>query len=190
VRRRLQVVFQDPYGSLNPRLSVESTLTGPMRSHGLGRDARDRRDRAAQLLVEVGLGPEHLSRYPHEFSGGQRQRICIARALSVEPDLLICDESVSALDVSVQAQILNLLKDLQTRRNLTYIFISHDLGVVKFMADMMAVMNQGRIVEIGPSEAVYRSPRELYTRRLIEAIPDDSLTAIERRLADRRSAGD
>jgi peptide/nickel transport system ATP-binding protein len=185
LRRRLQVVFQDPYSSLNPRLTVETALTGPMRSHRLGKSSKDRRDRAAALLEEVGLSTAHLSRYPHEFSGGQRQRICIARSLAVEPDFLICDESVSALDVSVQAQILNLFKDLQARRGLTYIFISHDLAVVKFMADMMAVMNGGKIVEMGPAESIYRYPQEEYTKRLIAAIPDDSLPAIEERLARR-----
>jgi peptide/nickel transport system ATP-binding protein len=185
LRRRLQVVFQDPYSSLNPRLTVETALTGPMRSHGLGKSTKDRRDRAAALLEEVGLTTAHLARYPHEFSGGQRQRICIARSLAVEPDFLICDESVSALDVSVQAQILNLFKDLQARRGLTYIFISHDLAVVKFMADMMAVMNAGKIVEMGPAESIYRQPKDEYTKRLIAAIPDDSLPAIEQRLARR-----
>jgi peptide/nickel transport system ATP-binding protein len=171
LRRRMQVVFQDPYGSLNPRLTVEGMLTGPMRSHGLGASAMDRRNRAAAILEEVGLETDHLGRYPHEFSGGQRQRLCIARALAVEPDFVVCDESVSALDVSVQAQILNLLKDLQEKRGLTYIFISHDLAVVKFMADMMAVMNAGRIVEYGPSETVYANPRNEYTKTLIAAIP-------------------
>ena len=125
----------------------------------------------------------HPRRYPHEFSGGQRQRICIARAIAVEPEFLVCDESVSALDVSVQAQVLNLLKELQDKRGLTYIFISHDLSVVKFMADMMAVMNQGKIVEFGPSEAIYREPREEYTRRLINATPKDDLEHIRRAVA-------
>ncbi|MBY0587669.1 ABC transporter ATP-binding protein [bacterium] len=186
LRRRIQVVFQDPYSSLNPRLTVEAALIGPMRSHGIGSSAKDRRDRAATLMEEVGLSTEHLRRYPHEFSGGQRQRICIARSLAVEPDFLICDESVSALDVSVQAQILNLFKELQSRRGLTYIFISHDLAVVKFMADMMAVMNGGKLVEMGPAESVYRHPQQDYTKRLIAAIPDDSLEMIESRLARRR----
>ena len=185
-RRRIQVVFQDPYSSLNPRLTVEAALIGPMSAHGLGKNHAERRDRAAATLVECGLLTEHLGRYPHEFSGGQRQRICIARALAVEPDFLICDESVSALDVSVQAQVLNLLKDLQDQRGLTYIFISHDLGVVKFMSDMMAVMNAGKIVEFGPSDAIYQSPANEYTRKLIAAIPDDSLESIERRHRTRR----
>jgi peptide/nickel transport system ATP-binding protein len=188
VRRRMQIIFQDPYGSLNPRMTVESMLIEPMAVHRLGRKRKDRRDRAASLLEEVGLDPEHLWRYPHEFSGGQRQRICIARTLAVEPDFIICDESVSALDVSVQAQVLNLLKDLQEERGLTYIFISHDLSVVKFMADMIAVMNGGEIVEFGPSESIYAAPREDYTKRLIQSIPDDSLENIRRRQDERRVA--
>jgi peptide/nickel transport system ATP-binding protein len=188
MRRRMQIIFQDPYNSLNPRITVESMLMEAMRVHGLGASAADRREKAAALLKEVGLEPEHLWRYPHEFSGGQRQRICIARALAVEPEFIICDESVSALDVSVQAQVLNLLKDLQEERRLTYIFISHDLSVVKFMSDMMAVMNAGKIVEFGPSENIYANPKEDYTKRLIAAIPDDSLENIERRQRQRREA--
>jgi len=186
-RRRLQIVFQDPYSSLNPRLTVEAMLVEPMTVHRLGSSRNDRRERAAALLKEVGLETAHLRRYPHEFSGGQRQRLSIARALAVEPEFVICDESVSALDVSVQAQVLNLLKDLQQHRGLTYIFISHDLSVVKFMADMMAVMNGGRIIEFGPSEAIYAAPREEYTRKLIEAIPDASLDRIRDRAAARRA---
>ena len=170
-RRRMQIVFQDPYSSLNPRMNVESMLTEAMAVHRIGSSHSDRRDRAARLLEEVGLLTEHLHRYPHEFSGGQRQRLCIARSLAVEPDFLICDESVSALDVSVQAQVLNLLKDLQERRGLTYVFISHDLSVVKFMSDMMAVMNAGKIVEFGPSDAIYANPQNEYTRKLIASIP-------------------
>ena len=170
-RRRMQIIFQDPYSSLNPRMTVEAMITEAMSVHRIGSGSLDRRNRAAQLLEEVGLLPEHLHRYPHEFSGGQRQRLCIARSLAVEPDFLICDESVSALDVSVQAQVLNLLKDLQERRGLTYVFISHDLSVVKFMSDMMAVMNAGKIVEYGPSDAIYANPQNEYTRKLIAAIP-------------------
>jgi len=181
-RRKLQIIFQDPYNSLNPRLTVEDMLTEAMSVHQLGKHPADRRDKAAALLEEVGLLAEHLRRYPHEFSGGQRQRIGIARALAVEPEFIICDESVSALDVSVQAQVLNLLKDLQERRGLTYIFISHDLSVVKFMADMMAVMNAGEIVEFGPSEQIYAHPQQDYTRKLIAAIPQVSLEAIESRM--------
>ncbi len=180
-RRRMQIVFQDPYSSLNPRMTVEAMLMEAMSVHRLGANSRDRHDRAASLLEEVGLLAEHLYRYPHEFSGGQRQRLCIARSLAVEPDFLICDESVSALDVSVQAQVLNLLKDLQEKRGLTYIFISHDLSVVKFMSDMMAVMNAGQIVEFGPSDAIYANPQNEYTRKLIAAIPQPTMEAIERR---------
>lgn len=174
-RSKMQIIFQDPYSSLNPRMTVEGMLTEAMVIHGLGSSKKDRRERAARLLQEVGLEPVHLLRYPHEFSGGQRQRLSIARALAVEPEFLICDESVSALDVSVQAQVLNLLKNLQEQRNLTYIFISHDLSVVKFMSDMMAVMNEGKIVEFGPSEAIYANPKNDYTRRLISSIPEVSL---------------
>ena len=186
-RRRMQIVFQDPYSSLNPRMTVEAMLTEAMSVHRLGTSSQDRRDRAASLLEEVGLLAEHLQRYPHEFSGGQRQRLCIARSLAVEPDFLICDESVSALDVSVQAQVLNLLKDLQEKRGLTYIFISHDLSVVKFMSDMMAVMNAGQIVEFGPSDAIYANPQNDYTKKLIAAIPQPTMEAIERRERERNS---
>ena len=178
MRRRLQIIFQDPYGSLNPRMTVETALIEPMRLHAVGTSRADRVDRAVALLEEVDLEAAHLRRYPHEFSGGQRQRICIARALTVEPEFLVCDESVSALDVSVQAQVLNLLKDLQERRQLTYIFISHDLSVVKFMSDMMAVMNEGRIVEFGPSESIYANPQQVYTQKLIEATPNDDIDHI------------
>jgi peptide/nickel transport system ATP-binding protein len=186
-RSRMQIVFQDPYGSLNPRMTIESTITEPMIIQEVGKSSRERRERAAALLEEVGMLPDHLRRYPHEFSGGQRQRICIARAIAVEPELLICDESVSALDVSVQAQVLNLLNELQHKRGLTYIFISHDLSVVKFMADMMAVMNGGKIVEFGPSQAIYAAPREEYTRKLISATPNDDLENIRRRVAEREA---
>ncbi|MEZ6065901.1 MAG: ABC transporter ATP-binding protein [Planctomycetaceae bacterium] len=187
-RSKLQIIFQDPYASLNPRMTVETMLIEPMTVHNLGSTRQDRRDRAAALLKEVGLETSHLRRYPHEFSGGQRQRLSIARALAVEPEFIICDESVSALDVSVQAQVLNLLKDLQAERGLTYIFISHDLSVVKFMSDMMAVMNAGKIVEFGPSEAIYANPKEEYTQRLIAAIPDASLESIRERIGRRETA--
>ncbi|MYA07529.1 MAG: ABC transporter ATP-binding protein [Holophagales bacterium] len=188
LRGRMQIILQDPYSSLNPRMTVEAMLSEAMAIHKIGDGRSDRRDRAARLLEEVGMETGHLRRYPHEFSGGQRQRISVARALAVQPKLIICDESVSALDVSVQAQVLNLLKDLQEERDLTYIFISHDLSVVKFMSDMMAVMLDGRIVEQGPSEAIYMTPREEYTRRLIEAVPDDSIANIESRQQQRREA--
>ncbi|MCA9175965.1 MAG: ABC transporter ATP-binding protein [Planctomycetales bacterium] len=188
LRKRMQIIFQDPYGSLNPRMTIESALVEPMRIHGIGSSTADRRARAVSLLEEVGLNSSHLRRYPHEFSGGQRQRICIARALTVEPDFVICDESVSALDVSVQAQVLNLLNELQERRGLTYIFISHDLSVVKFMADMMAVMNDGKIIEFGPSEAIYANPQEDYTKKLIAAAPKDDAESIRHRIQQRRAA--
>jgi len=156
-----------------------------METHGIGTGREDRRARAAALLEEVGLDPSHLRRYPHEFSGGQRQRICVARALTVDPSFLICDESVSALDVSVQAQVLNLFKDLQERRGLTYIFISHDLAVVKFMSDELAIMNDGVILEMGPSEEIYANPRDPYTKRLIDAVPDDDVESIKARRRER-----
>ena len=182
LRKRMQIIFQDPYSSLNPRLTIEQALAEPMAVHGIGRHHAERRDRAAALLDEVGLDARFLRRYPHEFSGGQRQRICVARALSLEPEFIVCDEAVSAMDVSVQAQVLNLLKELQLRRNLTYIFISHDLSVVKFMADTMAVMEDGRIIEQGCAAEIYANPSEAYTRRLIDAIPRDSVNFIRERV--------
>ena len=187
-RKRMQIIFQDPYGSLNPRMTVEAAICEPLIIQKIGGGRKDREERAAALMHEVGMDPSHLRRYPHEFSGGQRQRICIARALAVEPDFLVCDESVSALDVSVQAQVLNLLKDLQERRGLTYIFISHDLSVVKFMADMMAVMNEGKIVEFGPAEDIYANPKQEYTRKLINATPRDDLEHIQKRQEERQQA--
>jgi peptide/nickel transport system ATP-binding protein len=188
IRGKMQIVFQDPYGSLNPRMTIESALVEPMVIQRIGRNRAERRERAAALLGEVGLESRYLRRYPHEFSGGQRQRICIARALASGPEFLICDESVSSLDVSVQAQVLNLFKELQEKRGLTYIFISHDLSVVKFMADMMAVMNEGKIIEFGPSENIYANPREAYTQRLIDATPRDDIELIRRRVAERTGA--
>ena len=188
VRRDLQIIFQDPYSSLNPRLTVEQAITEPMLVHGIGTSSKDRTNRAAALLDEVGLKGAYLRRFPHEFSGGQRQRICIARTLALEPKFIICDESVSALDVSVQAQVLNLLKELQLKRGLTYIFISHDLSVVKFMSDVMCVMKDGVIVEAGPSDAIYKSPQQQYTRDLISAIPNDDLANIEMRQRQRIDA--
>jgi peptide/nickel transport system ATP-binding protein len=185
MRSRMQIIFQDPYGSLNPRMTVENALIEPMVIQKIGANRSERRERAAALLKEVGMSPAHLRRYPHEFSGGQRQRICVARAIAVEPEMIICDECVSALDVSVQAQVLNLLKDLQEKRGLTYIFISHDLSVVKFMADMMAVMHAGRFVEFGPSEAIYADPKEEYTKRLIRATPRDDIEFIRERVRRR-----
>ena len=181
-RKRFQIIFQDPYGSLNPRKTIEEIITEPMRFHGMGVSRQDRQQKALELLEKVGLpGAQYLKRYPHEFSGGQRQRVCIARALAVDPELIICDEAVSALDVSVQAQVLNLLKDLQSELGLTYIFISHDLSVVKFMSDMMAVMKNGRFVEFGPSECIYKDPKNEYTRELIRSIPNVNIEQIKSR---------
>jgi peptide/nickel transport system ATP-binding protein len=177
----MQIIFQDPYSSLNPRLTIEQALSEPLAVHRIG-SKEDRRDRVVSLLEEVDLESHFLRRYPHEFSGGQRQRICVARALALEPEFIVCDEAVSAMDVSVQAQVLNLLKELQVRRGLTYIFISHDLSVVKFMADTMAVMEGGKIVELGDSKAIYAHPKEEYTRRLIDAIPRDSVEFIRGRI--------
>ena len=188
ISQELQIIFQDPYSSLNPRLTIQQTLCEPMYVHGIGATKADRIKRAEALLDEVDLPIKYLRRYPHEFSGGQRQRICIARTLAVEPRFIICDESVSALDVSVQAQVLNLLKELQLKRNLTYIFISHDLSVVKFMSDLMCVMKDGQIVEHGPAEEVYRAPSHTYTRQLIDAIPKDDLNSIKLRQRQRRAA--
>ncbi len=171
MREKMQIIFQDPYSSLNPRMTIGDIVTEPMVIHGIGGTKEDRYKVAAELLEKVGLKGDHLNRYPHEFSGGQRQRICIARALSLKPDFIICDESVSALDVSVQAQVLNLLQDLQDELGLTYIFISHDLSVVKYISDEIGVMNKGQIVEYGPAHEVYQNPKDPYTKKLLSAIP-------------------
>ncbi|MGB3510206.1 MAG: ABC transporter ATP-binding protein [Microcoleaceae cyanobacterium] len=179
LRRDMQIIFQDPFGSLDPRLTVGEAVMEPMLIHGVGKSYKIRRDRAAHLLERVGLTADSLNRYPYAFSGGQRQRICIARALALNPKLIICDESVSALDVSVQAQVLNLLKELQDEFGLTYVFISHDLSVVKFMSDRIMVMNQGKIEEIGQAEQVYNQPQREYTRQLIASIPTGNLEEIK-----------
>ena len=180
-RKRMQIIFQDPYASLNPRLTIEQALTEPLAVHHIGTGSYERRARVVSLMEEVGLYYEHLLRYPHEFSGGQRQRLCVARALAVEPDFIVCDECVSAMDVSVQAQVLNLLRELQERRNLTYLFISHDLSVVKFVSDHVAVMQAGRIVETAPAEELYRNPKEIYTQELLDAVPKADLETLRKR---------
>ncbi|MDJ1463216.1 ABC transporter ATP-binding protein [Nitratireductor sp. GZWM139] len=169
-RRRMQIIYQDPVSSLNPRLRVADIITEGLRAHGIGNRA-SRRDKAAALLEEVGLQADHMNKFPHEFSGGQRQRIGIARALALEPEFIVADESVSALDVSIQAQVLNLLLDLRERRNLTMLFIAHDLSVVEYLCDQIIVMYLGRLVEKGPSRPLYSDPRHPYTRALLSAIP-------------------
>ncbi len=170
MRREMQIVFQDPYSSLDPRMTVGGIVSEPLEVHGIG-TRKSRRETVRRLLEIVGFNPNYTNRYPHEFSGGQRQRIGVARALALNPKLIICDEPVSALDVSIQAQILNLLKDLQRDFGLTYLFISHDLAVVRTMSDDIAVMNQGELVEVGPAEQVYSNPSNEYTKALFSAVP-------------------
>lgn len=178
LRKDIQIIFQDPYASLNPRMTIEQTLIEPMKVNKVLSSYSERKDRAIYLLEKVGLSEDHLQRYPHEFSGGQRQRINIARTLTLSPKLIICDESVSALDVSVQAQVLNLLNDLKDEFGFTYIFISHDLSVVKFISDRIIVMNKGRIEEEGEALEIYRNPKSAYTKSLIDAIPTGELDRI------------
>lgn len=171
LKRRLQIVFQNPYASLNPRFTVGQILNEPMMLHGIGSSTAERALKLNDLLDRVGLPANSVNRYPHEFSGGQRQRIAIARCLALTPDVIVCDEAVSALDVSVQAQVLNLLKDLQHEFSLSYLFISHDLGVVRYMADDLIVMHQGRVVEQGSADSIYNNPKHAYTRELLQAVP-------------------
>lgn len=185
VRQDMQIIFQDPYSSLNPRMTVGDAILEPMQVHGIYDNEKQRKDKVVELLETVKLNASHFNRYPHEFSGGQRQRICIARSLSLNPKFIICDESVSALDVSVQAEVLNLLIKLREDFKFTYIFISHDLSVVKFMSDRMVVMNQGKIEEMGFSDDIYYNPKKEYTQKLIQAIPKGRLQDIERRIEKR-----
>ncbi len=187
LRREMQIVFQDPYSSLNPRMTVGNIVAEPLIVHGIG-SRRSRRARVRELLDVVGFDPTYTNRYPHEFSGGQRQRIGIARALALGPKLIVCDEPVSALDVSIQAQILNLLKDLQGEFGLTYLFIAHDLAVVRSMSDRIAVMQAGKLVEEGPAEEVYETPQQDYTKKLLTSVPVPDPRRMRARKAERRRA--
>ncbi len=188
MREHMQIIFQDPYSSLNPRITIGSAIMEPMTVHGIYANEKERKEKVIDLLGKVNMKPEFFNRYPHEFSGGQRQRICIARALALNPKFIICDESVSALDVSVQAQVLNLLIKLREEFKFTYIFISHDLSVVKFMSDRMVVMNKGKIEEMGISDDIYNNPQREYTQKLIAAIPKGELVDIRRRV-EKEKAG-
>ena len=171
LRKDIQIIFQDPFSSLNPKMSVGDCIIEPMEVHGIGASRANRRQKMHELLHKVGLNETFGSRYPHQLSGGQRQRVGIARAIAVSPKLIVCDESVSALDISVQAQVLNLLNDLKENFGFTYIFISHDLSVVQYMSDQLLVMQQGKLVEVGDADEIYALPKSNYTKRLIEAIP-------------------
>jgi ABC-type oligopeptide transport system ATPase subunit len=185
MRKEMQIVFQDPYSSLNPRMTVGNIVGEPMLVHGQG-TRRAREARVRDLLETVGFNPDFTNRYPHEFSGGQRQRIGIARALALNPRLIVCDEPVSALDVSIQAQILNLLKDLQRDLGLAYLFVAHDLAVVRTMSDLIAVMNKGKLVEIGKAEDVYTNPQDDYTKALLAAVPVPDPRRMRERKRERR----
>ncbi|ODU11070.1 MAG: ABC transporter ATP-binding protein [Rubrivivax sp. SCN 71-131] len=176
LRRRMQMIFQDPYASLNPRWRVRDIVAEPLREHGILRERRALEARVGELLQQVGLAPADASKFPHQFSGGQRQRISIARALATQPEFLVCDEPTSALDVSVQAQVLNIMKDLQRQQGLTYLFISHNLAVVRHVSDEVGVMYLGRLVELAPKRTLFAAPRHPYTRMLLDAIPDIHMT--------------
>lgn len=184
MRRRMQIIFQDPYASLNPRMSIGRIIEEPLLTHKIGENRQERQSIVHSLMDKVGIRPEFYSRYPHQFSGGQRQRVGIARALALNPELIVCDEPVSALDVSIQAQILNLLRDLQKELGLTYLFISHDLGVVRYISDRVCVMFLGRLCEIGGTKELYQSPIHPYTRFLMESVPkpDPALRREEREI--------
>jgi oligopeptide/dipeptide ABC transporter ATP-binding protein len=184
LRRRIQMIFQDPYASLNPRWRVGAIIADPLKAFGLTKDEAETEAKVADLLRLVGLDPADMHKYPHEFSGGQRQRICIARALSSDPEFLVCDEPTSALDVSVQAQILNLMRDLQDRLGLTYLFISHNLAVVRHMATRIGVMYLGRLVETAPSAELFEAPRHPYTRMLLDAVPDLKMSGRPRKMIE------
>ncbi len=188
IRKDIQIIFQDPYASLNPKQTIGEAIIEPMRLHNIGENDRERLDSAIELLETVGMSGTYINRYPHEFSGGQRQRICIARALAIKPKFVICDESVSALDVSVQSHVLNLLNLLKQKYNLTYIFISHDMAVIKFISDRVMVMNEGRIEEIQFGEDLYKHPQKEYTKELIQAIPKGSLDDIRKAMIKRKMA--
>lgn len=180
LRRRMQMVFQDPYASLNPRWWVQEIVGEPLIEHGLVRDPRALREKVAGLLVSVGLDATDVDKFPHQFSGGQRQRISIARALATEPEFVVCDEPTSALDVSVQAQVLNIMKDLQSQRGLTYLFISHNLAIVRHVSDQVGVMYLGRLVELADRTTLFSQPRHPYTRMLLDAIPDTKMSGRSR----------
>jgi peptide/nickel transport system ATP-binding protein len=186
MRKDIQIIFQDPYSSLNPRITIGNAIMEPMRVHNIGKDDNERKQIVVDLLKRVNMNVAHFYRYPHEFSGGQRQRICIARALALNPKFIICDESVSALDVSVQAQVLNLLNELKKEFGFTYIFISHDLSVVKFMSDRMVVMQKGKIEEMGDADSIYENPKSEYTKNLINAIPKGELDDIRASMSQKR----
>ncbi len=185
MRREMQIVFQDPYASLDPRMTVGDIVSEPLEVHGVG-TKKNRRGRVRELLDVVGFNPDYLNRYPHEFSGGQRQRVGVARALALNPSLIVCDEPVSALDISIQAQILNLLKDLQRDFGLTYLFISHDLAVVRGMSDHIAVMKNGQILEMGTADEVYEHPKHEYTKALLTAVPVPDPRRMKERRVERR----